>query len=1104
MGRRAGLAAIAAVALVGLLPTPPASAAPPKPATHLLRDLAPRGALAVTDPSLLHRAGPGPVSIVVKLDYDPTATYAGDLPGFAATSPAVTGHALTRGAAEQHYQQRIASIEDPFLGALRQRVPGARVGQRLHTVYGGVALTVPADAVDQVLHLPGVVAVQPDTANHLLTADEGPGFIGAAALYRQLGGAPDAGRGVMFGSLDSGVWPEHPMFADTGHLPAPPPRADGAPRTCDFGGSFQCNHKLIGGAAFLDSYAANGNPPDLYGTTARDSEGHGTHTASTAAGDPVTSAPIFGIDRGPINGVAPGAWLSVYKVCGANGCYNGDIVAGIGRALDDGVNVLNYSITGGTNPFGDPVELAFLDAYAAGVFVAASAGNSGPAAGTSDHVSPWVTAVGASTQRREFQSRLTLTAADGTSASFTGASITGGAGPAPLVMASAGPYDDAICAHPAPPGTFTGEIVACARGGIVDGSAISRTTKGYNVLRGGAAGMVLYNPTPMENETDNHFLPTVHLADGTAFLAYVAAHPSVTAAFPAGAAVRGPGDVMASFSARGPAGQFIKPDLTAPGLQVLGGNTPTPDSTASGPAGQYYQAIAGTSMAAPHVAGAAILEKALHPGWTPGQIKSALMTTATTEVVREDGHTPADPFDRGAGRVRVDAAATPGLTFDETVDRMETLGADPVNAVRLNLPSIDAPVMPGRLTAVRTAKNVTDRALTYRAQATAPGGSTITVTPGTFTVAPGASATLDVTITSSAPTGQYFGEVRLVPLARGGPTLHLPVAFVPQQGQVAVSQSCAEARVHPLEPVTCTVTAQNNGFADTTVDFTTSASPNLPLIGAEGASVTGPYTAKKSGVTLRGAVPSTPSLTADPATHRYVPLDSLGAAATPIGDEQLLTFDTPAYTYNGRTYTGISVDSNGYAVPGTDTVLQDNQCCALNGIPDPARPNNVLAPFWTDLDGTGAPGVFVATVARGDASYVVVEWRVNLFGTTSPRVFELWLGTGATQDVAFAYDPGHLPVPAAGQPFQVGAENVAGTGGQGLPPGRAPTEDLVVTSTPAVPGATAAYSVTALGTRPGPGALTTTATTPAVPGTTVVSSPIGVRFEPLADGGAPG
>ena len=1065
--------------------------------------------LAQTDTTLLNRTDSKNVPIVVKLDYASTVTYTGDVAGFAATSPEVTGRPLSGGAAEQKYQTHIVSVENAFVGALNKKVPTAKVGQKLRDVYGGIALTVPANEVADVLSIPGVVAVQNDAMNQPQT-DASPAFIGATAVYPQLGGTANAGKGIIYGSLDTGIWPEHPAFADNGNLGAPPAKSDGTPRACNFGDNpltpandpFKCNHKVIGGQAFLDTYLAN-NPPEVY-TTARDSGGHGTHTTSTAAGDAIASAKVFDIERGPLNGIAPGAWVSVYKVCGLNGCYNSDSVKAVQQAIHDGVNVINFSIGGGAVPYADPVELAFLEAYKAGIFVSASAGNSGPGAGTAEHLSPWVTTVGASTQTRAFQSTLTVTSSDGATATFTGASITHGVGPAPVVLASAAPYSDRFCSKAAPPGAFTGKIVVCVRGGVdASGAAVGRVQKGFNVLQGGAVGMILYNPTLADTETDNHFLPAVHLADGTAFAAFAAAHPAgLSATFTDGVKVQGKGDVMASFSSRGPAGDFIKPDITAPGVQILAGNTPTPDEVASGPAGQYYQAIAGTSMSSPHIAGSALLEKALHPTWTPGQIKSALMTTATTSVVKSDETTPADPFDMGSGRVQVNLAANPGLTFDETGDHMAALQQSGGNhAVDINVPSIDARVMPGRLTVTRTAKNVTGQAQTYRVKTTAPANSTITVAPSTFTVPAGGSQVLKITIVSSAPTAQYFGQIQLVPTRSSLPTLHLPVAFVTQQGVVTLSQDCTPLAVNLLGTTTCTVQAHNGSFADTTADLTTTTSFNLPVIGANGAKIDNLFKVEKKGVTLKGAVPSNPSLSL-PGGSNYVSLSQFPDTLTvPVGDEQFLFFNVPSYVYNGVTYGQISIDSNGYIVPGTAS-SQDNNCCALTGIPSTARPNNVLAPFWTDLTGEGAPGVLINVLATADGSlaWTVIEWRVKSFGTGATETFQLWLGANGTQDVRFEY-PGPLSNPGTDQAFQVGAENILGTGGDQLTPGTLPSSEILVASSPAVDGQTVSYTTTLLGILPGTGKVTTTSNTPAVEGTTVVTNDVKVnaRFTPRRD-----
>jgi hypothetical protein len=816
---------------------------------------------------------------------------------------------------------------------------------------------------------------------------------------------------------------------------------------------------------------------------ARDSNGHGTHTGSTAAGDVIPSAPIFGVERGPANGIAPGAWVSVYKVCGISGCFTTDSMRAVQKAILDGVDVINFSISGGTSPFTDAVELAFLDAYAAGVVVATSAGNDGPTAGTANHLSPWTTSVAASTQSRAFESTLTVTAPGGASKQFVGASITAGAGPAPIVLSSAAPYNRPLCDAPAPAGLFAGKIVACQRG------VNARVEKGFNVLQGGALGMVLYNPTLADVNTDNHWLPTVHLANGTDFLAFVNANPGSTAQFTAGVAAEGQGDVVAAFSSRGPAGNFIKPDIAAPGVQILAGHTPVPglEGILGGPNGQFFQAIAGTSMASPHIAGSAILLRALHPDWTPGQVKSALMTTAVTDLVKQDLTTPADPFDIGAGRVDLTVAGNPGVTLDESADRMFALANDPLNAVHLNLPSVNAPTMPGALTTTRTVTNVSGRTQHYAVETTAPDDSSITVEPAQFAVQPGTSATLTITIQSNGSSTQHFGEIRLLPRGGDVPSLHMPVAFVPKQGDVSLTSACDPARIARQQTSTCTITAQNNALEDTVVDMTTSVNKYLRIDSASAPATLSGGQAVVQDQTLARRRLGVPSV--DPGTSLgYV---GLTGTPTPIADEQILNFNLPVpFVYNSVTYTQIGVDSNGYVLAGPGSGL-DNNCCSLPSGPNPARPNNMLAPFWTDLNGAGAQGIRVAIATLGANRWIVVDWNVVVFGTTDVRRFQVWIGVSndATpdQDITFAYSAAQAD--PHGQLFLVGAENPRGEGDMEAV---LPSGDLAVTSTAPQAGGSLSYNVVVSGHQAGPGVVTTELVSDRVAGTTVAKSTVDV------------
>lgn len=1084
-----GLALVAGAAVIPAGGGMAAPSGPQKlqPASRVTAGRAPTSRLAKTDRSLLDRSDGTRIPVLVKLDYDAVASYAGDLPGLPPTSPAVTGTRLRGGDAERAYEEYLAQRERRFTTALSQRLPSARVGQRLRTVYGGVALTLPANEVKKLLAVEGVIAVQRDELREPLT-DASSSFIGADVLQSgaAAGGAPtsQAGRGVVVGVLDTGAWPEHPSFADQGVLAAPPAKTDGTARRCEFGDNpltpardvFRCNNKLIGGAPFLDAYL-EAFPDETY-KSARDSDGHGTHTASTTAGNVLTSAKVLGVERGPVHGVAPGAWVSVYKVCGGQGCMASDSAAAVAQAVRDGVDVVNFSISGGADPFSDPVEMAFLDAYAAGVFVAASAGNSGPQASTVNHLSPWVTTVAASSQRREFSAGLTLQAGT-VSKVLHGASVTAGAGPAPVVRAGDVPgYKGGMtCEKPAKKGLFAGKIVVCERG------VNARVEKGWNVREGGALAMVLYNPTLQDTETDNHWLPTVHLPDA-ALLEFLDANSGVTATLTAGAANAGTGDVMAAFSSRGPGGLALKPDVTAPGVQILAGHTPTPDATAGGPAGELFQAIAGTSMSSPHVAGAAALLAARHPDWTPGELKSALMTSAVTAVVEEDGTTPAGPQDMGAGRIAVDRADQVTLTVSDSAERMMVLADDEVQAVHLNLPSINAPIMPGRLSTARTLRDMTGRTMTYTVTTTAPQDSTITV-PAVVTVPARGTAQLPVTIHSRAVAEGYLsGEIRLTPTT-GGPALHLPVSFQPSQGQVTLASTCTAKKVLLARTAKCTVTATNTGYDEAPVDLSTRLDPALAVTSVDGGAQAGLHQVTHA-AKLRGIAPGRPGVI-ELDDRAWRPLDVTPDA---IGDEEMINYEVPEFGYAGQTHTRIGVVSNGYLVVGGGTgqdVRSEPPGEDGKREPDPGRPNNVLAPYWADLDGTRADGVRVATAKGGGQDWIVVEWRVDRFGTDDTQRFQVWLATGEDEDIRFAYDPRKLP--GGAKAFAVGAENALGKGTLSTDK---PTRDLRVQSTGGHPGGVASYTVHLRAIMPADARVTTSMTSPEVPGTTVVRTRIPV------------
>jgi hypothetical protein len=1011
------------------------------------------GQLAQTDASLLGRTDGSPVNVLLKYDYDPTASYAGGVAGLSATSPAATGKKLKDNkAAVDAYEQHAKQVSNQISAAVTAAVPSAVIGDEFITAYGGVAAQVPADSIADLLKVSGVAAVQSDNVEQPLT-DTTPRFIGAVDVWESLGGQDNAASNVVIGIIDTGIWPEHPSFADRG-LPVPP----GGPYGCAFGDgtdtahlgpTFACNRKLVGAYAFTNSYmsAIGAGAAEFCNNTtkkcsARDPEGHGTHTSSTAAGDRVDSAMLYGVERGPISGIAPGARVIMYRVCLAQGCFNSDSVAAVQQAIHDDIDVINFSISGGRNPYTDAVELAFLDAFHAGISVNASAGNSGPGAGTVDHGGPWVTTVGASTSNRFFTSTLHLTADGGATFDLPGVTITNGIATAtPVVLAETIPGETALCQTKLSAGAAAGKIVACRRG------TNARVDKGFNVAAGGAAGMILYNPAKQDVETDNHWLPAIHV-DGpsTALLAFINGHTDVAAAWAQGTASPTQGDVMAAFSSRGPQADFIKPDVTAPGIQVLAGMTPQPDETTptNGPTGNLYQAIAGTSMSSPHAAGASALVKAVHPDWTPAMIKSALMTSAAQGVVKEDGVTPFTPFDAGAGSIRVNRAVNPTVVFDETFDGYVLSAADPLHRVDLNLASVNAPTMTGTITTKRTLTNVSGADLKLGISVSAPAGATVAVADkqgkaGNGTVALKKSGPTEIWITISGPSlpnGQYFGRITLTG-DKGSNDVTIPVAFFKKQGAVSLTHTCVPTTLATDQVTHCAASVAN--FAPVT------ANVNLSVTNPDGrltyANASAGASIGKQGVSWSGSLgPSLPPMVTSITTTTgpaggYLPLSRFGVAPIPgVGDDTISNFTVPTYLYGQEAYTRVGVVSNGYVVIGGGTSA--DIVFSPQHFPNPARPNNVVAPLWNDLNPPAGGTIRIATLSDGTNTWIVVDYNaVKNFSNATTHTFEVWLQTGSAasgEQITISYGNANTASPDPGSGGNSGAENREGTSGQNL------------------------------------------------------------------------
>ncbi|WP_295992370.1 S8 family serine peptidase [Rugamonas sp.] len=779
---------------------------------------------------------------IVQLAAKPVASYTGDVAGLAATKPAAGQHIDVSASNVQAYVHYLDQQREAVLTV----VADAPLLHSYSVVFNGFSAMLSDAEVRKLKKNSGVAVIKADEPRYVQT-NYTPTFLGLdknpGGLWQQLGGKGAAGEDMIIGMLDTGAWPESPAYADrvdskgaptfdaSGTLAygPPPARWKGSCTVGEGISEHSCNNKLIGAQFFNASFMMSGylmHPSDFM--SARDSlggadglgghGGHGTHTSTTAGGNNGVPASVAGTPMGTVSGMAPRARIAMYKVCwtyispfandgtgSQNSCFSGDSVAAVEKAVLDGVNAISYSIGGSSDDFDDPVDQAFLGAVNAGVFVSVAGGNAGPA-DTVAHVGPWMTTVAASTHNRLNGATATL----GNGAKYIGASLDSTALPATTAMlaqdAGLVPYAQLTQAdrdarrqcfsatdRDSYGGSDAGALDASLAAGkviVCDRGVSARLDKSKAVLAVGGVGMILVdNGAGIVSEV--HSVPTVHVSntDGAAIKTYVSTTAKPNAALSVFTPMIGalPAPMIASFSSRGPNlgdPNTLKPDLSAPGVNILAAVSPTltADQRAAvvagtGPAALAWDFYSGTSMATPHVAGVAMLLKQMHPTWSPAAIKSALMTTATL-TVNDGGLGMANgqlPWSQGAGHIAPNSAADPGLIYDLTpADYLRFLCSEGSQSVapascqsagalqpyNLNLPSItDANVL-GKVSITRTVTNVGSSAATYNASAALPG-FTVTVSPASLVLAPGAQAsfTVNLTRTTAAIGAWQYGAL---------------------------------------------------------------------------------------------------------------------------------------------------------------------------------------------------------------------------------------------------------------------------------------------------------------------------------------------------------
>ena len=733
----------------------------------------------------------------------------------AATALASTGDTRLnpRSSASLAYRQHLAETRVEFLEQVR-----LLLGRQVEPLFeydlatNGLAVELTHGEAELLKSSPMIRYIEREKTRRI-DSYAGPAWVGADQVWDgQVGFNEAKGENVIIGILDSGINWDSPSFMD----PAPDGYAHQNPLgrqlgVCDLQ-QVPCNNKLIGVYDYINE-DYSGTDAIEENTNGKDINGHGSHVASIAAGNPVVQLISSGSEV-TLSGVAPRANLVTYRVCHDEDCFPSLSLQAIQQAILDGVDVLNYSVGGDADDpwLGGSEDRAFLGARAAGIVSVTSAGNSGPEESTigSPANSPWIVSVGYATHDSGGAASMLQSMSGGNTmppADMLGASYTGGTGK--LVIVHARDYGNALCgegvsesksscaentgqSNPwAGEQPFNGEIVVCDRGNY------GRVEKGKNVLLAGAGGYVLAN-TDQYGESvvaDNHCLPAVHIGDQDGdrlrdWLASGVGH---------GASISGYtpisddkfADKIVAGSSRGPVlppvEDTLKPNLFAPGVQIL----------AASHIDDQYIRLNGTSMASPNVAGGFALVKSVHPDWNPSQLISSVELTATTELAEDNWNlVPATPHVAGSGRPRLGEAVNAGLYLEETSFGFSqadpNLGGEPRN---LNLAALVDASCVENCAFVRTVTDQMGGGNWTVAVEDFPPEISGSVSPSNFNLANRGSQALSFqfNFNQGAILGNwYYGKVRLS--AAGSPDLLLPVALNSSVGELPESWYISDDR----------------------------------------------------------------------------------------------------------------------------------------------------------------------------------------------------------------------------------------------------------------------------------------------------------------------
>jgi uncharacterized repeat protein (TIGR01451 family) len=941
------------------------------------------------------RTPDGRVSLIVELDALPLGlTTLARSPDFDVESTV-----------SQHYLDQVERQQDQAILNMKKLAPSAELGSRYSAAFNGFGVLVAPDEAMALLQLDAVKHIYPDRMRSILL-DSSTDVINAPAFWSELGGQAKAGQGIRIAVIDTGVRSENPMFTGDGFV-APPTFPHGYCADFQSDPDFQCNDKLIVARYYVPTFDIHADevfsPLDIHG--------HGSHVAGIAAGNPVD---VLAGDVVPettaISGVAPAAYLMVYKALfiKPDGNASGSdtmLLGALNDALLDGADVINNSW--GAEEGGAPAESPFRTAIealdAAGVVVVFSAGNGGPNAGTISCPGclEKVITVGASTADRIFANTLDVIGPGTIPANLLGLAALSGTGPdittdivAEIISSGEAVPTNVNGCDSFVSGFFSGAIALIPRGGC------DFSVKVTNAHNAGAVAVAIFNdepgfPIPMGG-LESTSIPSVFMSQdqGETLRNRAETTPGSTARLNVEkTAVRNTNwqDFMWELSSVGPNGDpdVLKPDIVAPGFDILSAASPVFTG------GDDFQFLQGTSIAAPHVTGAAALLIQKHVDWNPKQIKTALTSTADQNVVQPDGVTTATPLMRGAGRLDLDQARQAAVTFSQ--------------------PSFANGHCSTQCSWQAEIKNETLLQSWWEVNIDAPAGMKVSVYPQDVVLELGESQTFKITadVSDVAVDQWYFVDITWKHRPSGiQPNAHMPLAvYVVEPDQARVEKAVDVSKANPGDTANYSITLVNEAPLTTTFILRDPVPENAIYVEN---SATGGLAYDDVDNELFGTIEldSAKMKLVPDSLHGYIPLSNyISPEPCPGGncDDAAFALSGFDFYYLGQHVTNLVWSTDGFLQVGSDIpdLTDPNQ-----DFPDPATPNNVLAPLWTDLDldsctVNGKESAWYRIFAEvSNANYYIFEWE-NAALKSNPAscfTFQVWIKTG-TDEIWFVYGP---------------------------------------------------------------------------------------------------